>query len=214
MPTTNISINIASYNNGLAGSNCSSTNNPSQINFKWNRNISGIPSDNVLSQNKTIPVSSSSTLFDTSATYAGFTGVIAGTSTSVTLTASEAGTIGNSISLAFTGSNTITQTISAWNAANANNQLALTSGDGTQIPTVQNLSLSGAVGFVYSFFYFESDSAVTLLINGTISLELNPFVVNGTIFPAPFLINSDIQSVMVTNVSSANPADIFFTAVE
>jgi len=116
--------------------------------------------------------------------------------------------------LAFTGSNTIAQAIAAWNAANANNQVVLTSGDGTQIPTLQTLTLSGAVGFVYSFLYLESDSAVTLLINGTITLYLNPFIINSTIFSAPFMMNSDIQSVEVINVSSINPANVFFAAIE
>lgn len=216
MSTLNIAVNLSSYASGLPGSNCSSTNSPSQVNFKWNRNVSGIQSDNILSQSQTIGVSSSVTLFDTGATYAGFSGVISGTSTSVTLTADEAGTVGNGIALVFDGSTvSINAAIAAWNAANSNNLVVLSSGNGSQIPSVaQTVMLSGAVGFVYSFLYLEVDAPVTVLINGTITLYLNPIIIGTNIFSAPFMLNSDIQSVVVTNVSATNPADIFFAAVE
>jgi hypothetical protein len=132
MSILNINVSLTSYNS--TGSGCSLTNNPSQLNFKWNRAVSGIPSDNVLSQSETIPVSSSSTLF------------------------------------------------------------------------------SGAT--VYSFIYLETDSQLTLLINGTITQIINPIIVNGSTFPGIFMCNSDITSVVVTNSSATNPADIFYAIAE
>jgi hypothetical protein len=163
-----------------------------------------------------LAIESSTTLFNTEATYATFNGTISGTSTSVLLTANQIGVIGNEIALVFDGSTiSINAAIATWNAANPNNQVSLTSGNGSQIPSVaQTVDLSGAVGFSYTFFYFETDSAVTLLINGTITLNLNPIIIGTNIFSAPFLLNSDIQSVVVTNSSAINPADIFFAAVE
>jgi hypothetical protein len=66
---------------------------------------------------------------------ASFTGIIEGTATSVTLTAMTPGAPGNTITLIFNGTNTIAQAIAAWNFVNTQNQVVLTVGDGTQIPT-------------------------------------------------------------------------------
>jgi hypothetical protein len=84
-------------------------------------------------------------------TYASFVGVIPGTSTSVTLTANTLGLVGNSIALVFTGSNSIATAITTWNVANPSNQVTLTTGDGTQIPTAQTLTLSGGMTYDGTF---------------------------------------------------------------
>lgn len=76
-------------------------------------------------------------------TYASFTGVITGTATSVTITSNFAGPAGATVSLTFTGSNTISQAINTWNVANPLNSVTLTSGDGTQIPSAGSQGLSG-----------------------------------------------------------------------
>jgi len=132
MSIFNLSISLNSYNSN--GTGCNITNNPAQSIFRWNRAISNISSDDVLSQSITIPVSSSTTLF--------------------------------------TGSSP------------------------------------------YQFLYLETDSQLTLLINGTITVVVNPFV-NGTVIsPGVFMTSCDITSVVVTNSSAINPADIFFAAIE
>lgn len=71
----------------------------------------------------------------TTEVFASFTGTITGTSTPVTLTAVVPGTIGNSIALAFTGADSINTAIINWNTANPGNTVALTAGDGTQVPS-------------------------------------------------------------------------------
>src|ERR1022692_3292346 len=110
MSTTNISVTLSTYNS--SGSGCSVTNNPSQINFKWARFISGIQSDNVLSQSLVVPVSSSVTLFTGSA--------------------------------------------------------------------------------VHRFIYLETDSELSLLINGTITIDVKPLI-NGTVIsPGVFMTSCDI----------------------
>jgi hypothetical protein len=81
------------------------------------------------------------------AKFASFSGTLTGTSTAVTLVATTLGTSGNSISLTFTGSNSINSAISTWNTANPGNTLYLFSGDGTQVPSAGSQGLSGgAVG--------------------------------------------------------------------
>ena len=72
-------------------------------------------------------------------------GIIPGTSTSVSLAANLDGVAGNSIALVFTGSNTISQAVTTWNAAHPTNAVSLTNGDGSQIPTAQTVTLSGGI---------------------------------------------------------------------
>ena len=72
---------------------------------------------------------------------ASFTGIPAGTSTFINITAQTAGSQGN-VSLAADAKSTISALISAWNMANPTNQLTLTSGDGTQIPSAGNIVLT------------------------------------------------------------------------
>jgi hypothetical protein len=75
------------------------------------------------------------TITSTFATYASFTGLIAGMTTSVTITANTIGTVGNSVVLDADGTSSISTLITAWNTANPSNTITLTSGDGTQIPS-------------------------------------------------------------------------------
>ena len=132
MQTTNLSINLTTYNS--SGSGCSVTNNPQQINVRWNRAISGIPSDNVLTQSLIVPVSSSVTLFS--------------------------------------GSD------------------------------------------IHKFTYLETDSQLTLLINGSITIVVKPFI-NGTVkSPGVFMMTSDITSIVLTNASSTDEANVFFSSIE
>jgi hypothetical protein len=73
------------------------------------------------------------------------TGVIPGTSTSVSVVANWSGIAGNSIALVFTGSNSISAAISTWNTAHPTNEATLTSGNGSQVPSAQTLTLSGGI---------------------------------------------------------------------
>lgn len=134
MANLNLSVNLASYASSSSNGGCGTVSNPQMVNFKWNRSIQGIPSDNVLSQSLDIPVSSSVTLF--------------------------------------TGSD------------------------------------------VHKFFYFETDSELSLLINGTITVDVKPLL-NGTVInPGVFMVSCDITSVVVTNASATNVASVFFATAE
>lgn len=80
--------------------------------------------------------------------FAVYSGTPAGATTGISLQALTAGTVGNSITLLFNGSNTINAAIASWNTNNPNNEVQLTSGDGTQIPTAGSISLTGGSGGV------------------------------------------------------------------
>lgn len=62
----------------------------------------------------------------------------------ITFTANTLGTIGNSISLTFTGFNTVGTVVSAWNAANPNNQVSYT-GSSSAVPEAKTVGLSGGL---------------------------------------------------------------------
>jgi len=96
-------------------------------------------------------------------TIAFFTGVIAGTATSVSISANNPGSLGNSVALVFGGLNSISSEIATWNGANPSNTVTLTSGDGTQIPTPQTVNLSGGL-----------DSGSTLIGNTTTYVNFTP----------------------------------------
>ncbi len=72
-----------------------------------------------------------------------FTGTIGGMATSVEITANNPGTAGNSIVIPPDGTSNVIQLIANWNTANPLNQVSLTSGDGTQIPTGGEFTFSG-----------------------------------------------------------------------
>lgn len=68
-------------------------------------------------------------------TFASFNGQVAGMTTNILITAVTGGTGGNSVVLTGDGTSSITTLIAAWNTANPSNTIALTYGDGTQIPS-------------------------------------------------------------------------------
>jgi hypothetical protein len=69
-----------------------------------------------------------------------FTGIITGTLSSVAIVANNTGA--SLIQLVFTGSNTIDSAILTWNTANPGNPITLVSGDGTQLPPSQTITLA------------------------------------------------------------------------
>jgi len=67
---------------------------------------------------------------------------------------------------------------------------------------------------VRKFLYLETDSQLTLLINGTITQIIKPLVSGNSVSPGIFVISSDITSLVVTNASSTDVANVFFATVE
>ena len=77
---------------------------------------------------------------------ASYNGQVLGMSTNVLIRAVNAGTAGNSITLAFDGVDDIDTVLAAWNAANTSNTAGLVLGDGSQVPdNGEEIALSGGV---------------------------------------------------------------------
>lgn len=77
------------------------------------------------------------------ATFAQFDGQVAGMTTDVVIDADVAGVAGN-VTLVADSISDIDALIAAWNIANVGNELTLTSGDGTQVPTADIVLAGGA----------------------------------------------------------------------
>jgi hypothetical protein len=81
------------------------------------------------------------------------------------------------------------------------------------IPANSSVTLfTGAA--VRKFLYLQTDLQLSLLINGTITQVIKPFVIGAIVSPAPFVLTSDITSVVVTNPSTDTSANVFFAAAE
>jgi hypothetical protein len=104
--------------------------------------------------------------------FAYFMGTISGTSTPVTITANNPGTVGNSVALTFDGSTTISAEIAAWNLANPTNQVTLTSGNGTQTPFAQIVHLSNGINsgsmFIGDFVTYANFTPTSPTIEGAL----------------------------------------------
>lgn len=63
----------------------------------------------------------------------------------VTYTADTIGVVGDTINIIFTGSNTIADAITTWNASNPSNTVSSDAADDTVVPTANNFLLTGGL---------------------------------------------------------------------
>ena len=82
------------------------------------------------------------TFTSVSPTFASFAGQVPGMISPVVITAVNSGTVGNSVVLTGDGSSTISALISTWNTSNPSNTIALTTGNGAQIPNSTGVAAS------------------------------------------------------------------------
>ena len=134
-----------------------------------------------------------------------------------TFTAVTPGTIGNSISLVFNGSNDVNFVTSTWNASNPSNQVTFT-GLGTNIPLAQTVNLTNG-DFISNHLagsYFNINSAkdktqyyvwfqtsgvgVDPQVTGRKGIQVN-------------IANNDVTSTVASQIATAVSANIDFTAV-
>lgn len=135
------------------------------------------------------PVATFST--PSSGTYASFTGLIAGMTSSVTITANTLGTSGNSVLLNGDGTSSINILISNWNIANPSNQITLAFGNGSQVPDAGSYaSFMGVVPGV--------STSVTITAN-VIGAGGNSVALTGD--------GTSSINTLITNWNTANPSN-------
>lgn len=190
---TNMLFFLNSYND------LCQTTTPALNNFKWSREINGLPynlensqqiqlaagatSPNMIPYPFSSPVSS--------------TGTITSSSTTLTITGSTTGIVpgqlivGGGISVGTTVVSITGSTVVMSIAASASGSPALS-------------FYSPA-----SFVYIESDQQAAVIYNNGSPMALNPFQINGLIVPGVFFMNGPVFNLTVENLS-ASTANIFF----
>lgn len=77
------------------------------------------------------------------------------------------------------------------------------------------LAASGAVTLTdKKFVYIESIQPVTLSINGADPIALAPFVAGTTVFPGIFMLHAQIDTLVITNPSLTDEAEVVVHSAE
>ena len=114
--------------------------------------------------------------FPTNGAFGAYTGTPTGCTTPVTVTADNKGTAGN-VTLTGNGVKTISVLISDWNTAHAGNTVALTTGDGDQVPeNAVDVVLAGGVAQLseQGKIYVALDSNKSYRTSGSAYIEVSP----------------------------------------
>ena len=196
MPKANFLFFLNSYADFLP------TAAPALNQFKWSREINGVPYN--LENSQQIQVAASTT--SPNVLPYPFSTAVASTAT----------TTNSTVNLTITGSTT----------GIAAGQLIV----GTGIPvgtTVESIvgsavvmsraatsTASPTLSFYNpaSFIYMESDQEVSVIYNGGSPMALNPFEINGLTMPGVFFMNGPVYSLTITN-PGASAANIFFASM-
>lgn len=174
------------------------TSAPSLSNFRWSREINGVPYN--LENSQQIQVSASITTsniipYPFSSPVASTTGT---TNSTTTLVVSSATGIAPG------------QLIVGGGIAPGTTVVSIT---GTTVIMSLAATASGSPALSFykpaSFVYLESDQQVSVIYNNGSPMALNPFQINGITVPGVFFMNGPVYSLSIDN-SSAATANVFF----
>jgi hypothetical protein len=173
---------------------------PALSNFKWSREINGVPFNFENSQQIQIPIATTTT------------NIIP--SSFLTLAANTVGNINSTTTLTLTGATTgvIPGLLVVGTGIPANTTVVTIVGSTV---TLSNAATTTTVGLSVSFYvpasfiYLESDQKVSVIYNGGTAMVLQPFQVNGSIQPAVFFMSGPVTSLTITN-SGTLTANTFF----
>lgn len=191
--TTNFLFFLNTYNDLCP------TTAPALNNFKWSRQINGVPYN--LENSQQIQVSASTTSSEL-IPYPFSTPVLSTTSTT-----------NNTNILTITGSTTgiaSGQLIVGTGIPVGTTVLSIT---GSSVTMSDAATASGSPSVIFyapaSFIYLESDQQVSVIYNGGSPMALNPFEINGSVVPGVFFMNGPIYSLTVSNLTTTI-ANVFF----
>lgn len=166
------------------------TTTPSQNNFKWLREINGVPYS--IENSQQIQIAPSTTTpelipYPFSTIVASPSASLDGTTANVTITGSPTGIVaGQLIAGAGVQPGTVVKSIT-----------------GTAMVMSLPSTAAGSPRLDFynpgSFLYMESDQQISVIYNGGTPFALNPFEINGLIQPGVFFLNGPIYSLSVTN---------------
>jgi hypothetical protein len=178
------------------------TSAPALNQFKWSREINGVPYALENSQQiQVLPVTTSSNILPVSfATPVLTTATSTNGTTALTITGSNTGIAANQL-IVGTGIPVGTFVNSVTGSAVVMSQAATT----TATPTVSFYNPA-------SFIYMESDLAVSVIYNNGSPMAIEPFEINGSTIPGVFFMNGPCYSITVTNPGTT-VANIFFASM-
>lgn len=194
---TNLQFYLNSYND------LSPTTTPSLNNFKWLREINGIPFNVENSQQIQVPAgSTTSNVLPPSF---------------LSLAASSVGNTASSTTLTLTGSTTgvVPGLLVVGAGIPADTTVVSRTGAVVTLSKAATATASGVSVSFYvpaAFIYLESDKIVSVIYNGGDPITLYPFQVDGRTQPAVFFIAGAATSLTVTNAGSA-AANVFFASM-
>jgi hypothetical protein len=179
------------------------TTTPSRNNFKWLREINGIPFNTENSQQ--IQVAASATTVNILPT------------SFLELEATTTATTALSTALTITGATTgiIPGLLVVGAGIPADTTVVSITGTAVVLSNAATIAASGVTVTFYlpaSFIYMESDQQVSVIYNGGTAMVLNPFQVNGLTQPAVFFMAGAATSMTITNLS-ATTANVFFASM-
>ena len=178
------------------------TTTPSLNNFKWSRQINGVPFNSENDQQiQVLPSATTSNIVPYPFSTVQASGVANIVSTNIaTLTGSTPGIAVGQL-IVGTGIPVGTTIVSITGLAITMSQAATITGSTT-------LSFYTPAAFLY----MESDQQVSMIYNNGTPMVLNPFEVNGITQPAVFFMAGAVYSLTVTNMS-ATTANVFFASM-
>jgi len=194
---TNLQFFLNSYGDLLP------TTAPSLNNFKWLREINGIPFNTENSQQIQVPISgTTSNLLPLSF---------------LELEATTTGSTASSTALTITGATTgiVPGLLIVGAGIPANTTVVSITGTAVVMSNAATATASGVSLTFYlpaSFIYMESDQQVSVIYNGGTPMIMNPFQINGLTQPAVFFMAGAATSLTVTNLS-ASIANVFFASM-
>lgn len=194
---TNLQFFLNSYSDSCT------TTAPSLNNFKWLREINGIPFNTENSQQIQVPVSgTTSNLLPLSF---------------LELKATTTGNTNSTVNLTISGSTTgiVPGLLIVGSGIPANTTVVSIAGTAVVMSNAATATASGVALTFYlpaSFIYIESDQKVSVIYNGGTAMVLNPFQINGLTQPAVFFIAGAATSLTVTNLSTS-VANVFFASM-
>ena len=175
------------------------TTTPALNNFKWSREINGVPYNLENSQQIQLSISATSPNmipYPFSSPVTSTTGTINGTTT-LTITGSTAGIVPGQL---IVGGGIVAGT-------------TVVSITGSTVVMSISATESGSPSLSFyqpaSFVYMEADQQVSVIYNNGSPMALNPFQINGITVPGVFFMNGPVYSITVQNLS-ASVANIFF----
>ena len=197
MPKANFLFFLNAYND------LHQTSTPALNNFKWSREINGVPYS--LENSQQIQVAASTT--SQNLIPYPFSSVKASGNANIVSANSVANLAGSTPGIA------IGQLVAGNGIAPGTTIVSISGLAVTMSAPASSTELS-ALSFYNpaSFIYMESDQAVSVIYNNGSAMALNPFQINGITAPGVFFINGPVYSLTVTNAGSAT-ANVFLASM-